>query len=147
MMHSSGQRWPLGPQGRPHGQHGTCTYRQVARLRLSTRQSLADAMRQVLLLAAGDRANGLFLELDRHGGLEGNKEGHGSRSEKEKWRMRLRRRINETIARVIAAGKKWRRQGECLFMRFGPDGRGGWAQRTSEVRLCRVQLEGNSDGQ
>lgn len=58
---------------------GTCflssieglTYRKIPSLRLSTSQSLADAVRQVLGLAAGvrDRANGLLLEFDRHAGL------------------------------------------------------------------------------
>lgn len=44
------------------------TYLEIAGLGLSTGQSLADAMRQVLGLAARDGADGLFLELDRHDG-------------------------------------------------------------------------------
>jgi hypothetical protein len=48
------------------------TYLKIASLGLSTSQSLADAVSEVLgLTGVRDRANGLLLEFDRHGGLNG----------------------------------------------------------------------------
>lgn len=82
------------------------TYRQIACLCLSTRQSLPDAVRQILLLATGDRADGLFLELDRHGGSRWEEiEMGGGKSEIKSAKCACDQESMEVIGKVIALEK------------------------------------------